>query len=249
MVNREPAASEFGRGIEALLDSPYARYLDLQPVFDIQISRRDGLTLRHPDEVLFRSVHLSSELWLRLAGYELDRAMDLLRHGSVVHATRLIGRADESVWRVIENTAVLESLAPADYHQFRIFFGEASGLQSPGYAYVRLQCRSMSDVFDAFIDDDALLELFLAPNDDLRYDLCQAMLNLDASLDRFRALHLQIAQRFLGETTAGTGGQGVDYLRRNMGRQHFPRLWAVGDRVAQSAGAVPYGAAMGSSDD
>jgi tryptophan 2,3-dioxygenase len=207
------------------------------------------MPLLHAEEMLFRSVHLASELWLRLAGFELERAGALLDAGSVVPATRLVRRAVGSIGCVAENTAMLEGLSAADYHVFRVHFGEASGLQSPGYAFVRQQCRALSGSFDQVVgDDDELFELYTSQRGDPRYDLCQALLDLDAALDRFRALHLQIAQRFLGEMTAGTGGQGVDYLRRNVGHQLFPRLWEVGDRIARASGAVTYGYGNTSND-
>jgi tryptophan 2,3-dioxygenase len=233
----------FGKGINALLDSPYARYLDLETLFDIQIADRGSLPLHHPEEVLFRSVHMSSELWLRLAGYELERTRAALDAGAVLSAVRLARRAVVSIERVSENTAMLESMPAADYHAYRIHLGEASGLQSPGYAFVRQQCKDLADALDRLVgNEDALFALYTGPRDDPRYDLCQALLDLDAALDRFRSLHIQIARRFLGDMTAGTGGsQGVEYLRRNLGQQLFPRLWDVGDRIARAAGAVPYG--------
>lgn len=242
MQTTRSETNAYGRGIEALLDSPYARYLDLETLFDIQIAERGSLPLHHPEEVLFRSVHLSSELWLRLAGHELERTAANMDAGSIVQAARLTRRVVGSIERVIENTGMLESLAAADYHAYRIHFGEASGLQSPGYAFVRQQCKALATALDRLVrDDDELFVLYTGRRDDPRYDLCQALLDLDATLDRFRTLHLQIARRFLGEMTAGTGGQGVDYLRRNVGQQLFPRLWDVGDRIARAAGAVPYG--------
>jgi tryptophan 2,3-dioxygenase len=90
-------------------------------------------------------------------------------------------------------------------------------------------------------DDDALFVLYTSGRADLRYDLCEALLDLDATLDRFRTRHLQIAERFLGESTQGTGGQGVGYLRQNLGSRLFPRLWKLRERIASDSGAVSYG--------
>jgi tryptophan 2,3-dioxygenase len=235
-------APEFGRGIDALLDTAYARYLDLETLFDIQVAETGTADLHHPEEVLFRSVHLSSELWLRLAAHEIERAAAAADAGRILEASRLVRRSVESIERVIENTGMLESMAAADYHQFRIYFGEASGLQSPGYAYLRQRCRAISRTLDEVVgDDDALFRLLTGPRDDPRFDFCTALHDLDASLDRFRSRHLQVARRFLGELTPGTGGGGIEYLRRNLGHELFPRLWNVADRIAKSAGAVTYG--------
>jgi len=207
------------------------------------VARSGDAELHHPEEVLFRSVHMSSELWLRLAGYELERVLALLQTDSVVLAARLVRRAEQSVKLVIEATALLESMPAPDYHQFRIYFGEASGLQSPGYAYLRRTCRELGHKLDKLVgDDDALFDLYLHQRADPRYELCEALLDLDASLDRFRARHIQIARRFLGESISGTGGTaGIEYLRNNLGLQLFPRLWELRDRIARASGAVAAG--------
>lgn len=232
------------KSIRGLLDTPYALYLNLDDVFDIQVAGTPDAVLHHPEEVLFRSVHLSSELWLRQAGYEIERVRDALAMDLMVHAIRLITRARMSVERVMEGTRMLETMPAADYHQFRVHFGGASGLQSPGYAYVRRECRSLSSMLDGIVgDDDALFALYATAAGRMQpeYDLCEALVDLDATLDRFRSMHLQIAERFLGETTQGTGGQGVGYLRQNLGHRLFPRLWALRERLASESGAVSYG--------
>ncbi|CAN5758408.1 hypothetical protein BH23CHL2_BH23CHL2_06710 [soil metagenome] len=73
------------------------------------------------------------------------------------------------------------------------------------------------------------------------YAFCEALLDLDTSLDRFRARHIHIAERFLGGSTEGTGGQGVAFLRNHLGQQHFSRLRALRSRLADASGAVSYG--------
>lgn len=228
--------------IRGLLDTPYAEYLNLDTVFDIQAAATEGAALHHQEEFLFRTVHLSSELWLRFAGYDIERVRDAIDTGDLLSAVRLSRRVAQSVARVTEATGMLEAMAAADYHVFRVHFGGASGLQSPGYAYLRRECRALGGRIDALVgDDEGLFSLYTTGRNDLRYDLCEAMLDIDATLDRFRARHLQIAERFLGESTTGTGGQGVGYLKQNLGTRLFPRLWALRERLAEASGAVAYG--------
>lgn len=230
------------RSIRGLLDTPYAEYLNLDTVFNIQIADFDAGELHHPEEVLFRTVHLSSELWLRFAGYEVERVRGALTGGDILAATRLARRVTTSIVRVTDATGVLEAMPAADYHQFRVHFGGASGLQSPGYAYLRRECRTLATLLDSLVgDDDSLYAIYTTERGDARYDLCEALLDLDAALDRFRTRHLQIAERFLGESTEGTGGQGLGYLRQNIGGRLFPRLWSLRERLASSSGAVAYG--------
>jgi tryptophan 2,3-dioxygenase len=230
------------RGAQALLDSPYACYLNVKTLFEIQGAEPESGLLRQPEELLFRTIHLVSELWLRLAGAELERAVEHIDAGDLTRATRLVRRADESVQRVIDATQMFQAMPAAEYHQFRTALGNASGLQSPGYAYVRVVGGRLAKTLDALaVDEDALFRIYTAGIDSPAYALCEALLDLDVSLDRFRSAHVHIARRFLGETTEGTGGQGVAYLRDNVGQQLFPRLWELRGRLADATGAVSYG--------
>jgi tryptophan 2,3-dioxygenase len=186
---------------------------------------------------------MSSELWLRLAGYELERVDALIEANRIALAARLVRRAETSVRMVTEATGLLETMPAPEYHEFRTALGDASGLQSPGYAYVRKTCRDLARRLDNLVgDDDALLDLYRNHRDDAPYDLCEALLDLDAGLDRFRTRHIQIARRFLGESIVGTGGTtGIEYLRGNLGHQLFPRLWELRDRIARESGALTLG--------
>jgi tryptophan 2,3-dioxygenase len=237
------AVDQLPKSIRSLLDTPYAQYLGLESIFDIQVSEGVPVELNHAEEVIFRTVHMSSELWLRLAGFEIERARAAVEAGQIITANRLALRARMSVDRVMEATAMLQMMPATDYHAFRTELGSASGLQSPGYAYLRRECKTLSSAFDAAVgDDDALFALYMGDRNDPRYDLAEALLELDATLDRFRALHLQIAERFLGGNTQGTGGsEGVPYLKRNIGHKLFPRLWEIRGRIATASGATAYG--------
>ncbi len=235
-----PDSLEIPRAARALLEAPYAQYLDVATLFDVQVAARQGL--RQPEELLFRTIHLVSELWLRLAGAEIERALEELGEDRIVRAVRLIRRADEAVQRVTEASRMFQAMPAAEYHQFRTSLGSASGLQSPGYAYVRLVSSQLAEALNSLIgDDDRLFHVYMEEIDTPLYTFCEALLDLDVSLDRFRASHVQIAQRFLGDSTEGTGGQGVAYLRNHIGQQHFPRLWALRTRLAEASGAVSYG--------
>ncbi|CAN5758456.1 hypothetical protein BH23CHL2_BH23CHL2_06720 [soil metagenome] len=59
------------RAAASLLDSPYARYLEVAALYEIQGADPATDSLRQPEELLFRTIHLVSELWLRLAGAEI----------------------------------------------------------------------------------------------------------------------------------------------------------------------------------
>ena len=84
------------RAVQALLETPYARYLELATLYDVQVAEHGDTTLHHAEEVVFRSVHMVSELWLRLAAFELERVGALLDGGRVALAARLVRRAEAS---------------------------------------------------------------------------------------------------------------------------------------------------------
>ncbi len=224
------------------MESPYAQYLDVAALYAIQAAEPGTGELREHEELLFRTIHLVSELWLRLAGAEIERAMDEADEGNLGRAIRLVRRADESIQRVTDATRMFQAMPAVEYHRFRVALGSASGLQSPGYAYVRLVGNRLAETLDRMVnDDDELFRIYIEEIDSPIYAFCEALLDLDVSLDRFRASHVHIAQRFLGDSTAGTGGQGVAFLRNHLGQKHFPRLWALRARLAESSGAVSYG--------
>ena len=51
--------------------------------------------MAHRDELLFQTVHQSSELWLKLAVFEVETAVGLLWSGEVAGALRLLRRASD----------------------------------------------------------------------------------------------------------------------------------------------------------
>lgn len=229
------------RGAEALLDSPYAEYLGVDTLYKVQAGEFDNIDIHHPEELVFRTVHMVSELWLRLASAELERAAGAMS-ADVLGAVRLGQRATIVLEQVIDATRLLATMPASEYHQFRIYLGDASGLQSPGYAYLRQSAKTAAGALDELVgDDDQLFDLYQNQRDDPRYALCETLLELDATIDRFRGQHLQIARRFLGELTAGTGGQGIPFLRNNVGQTYFPRLWELRTRIAEAHGAKSYG--------
>ncbi len=226
------------RGAEALLDSDYATYLNVTDLWDIQSSVGISADLHHAEEFFFRTVHLTCELWLRLASFELERAVKSIESGQLGQALRQVRRSSDALDRVTDATLMFESMPVAEYHTFRIYFGDATGLQSPGYAYIRQASRELSEAFNRLVpSDDELYDVYANQIDGPVYALCEELLSLDAGLDRFRSAHVQIAQRFLHESTVGTGGQGIGYLRSNIGIRVFPRLWDVRKMLADAAGA------------
>jgi tryptophan 2,3-dioxygenase len=60
--------------------SDYERYLRTDELLALQKTAEERT---HPDELLFQTVHQSSELWLKLATSEVERATAHVRDGDV----------------------------------------------------------------------------------------------------------------------------------------------------------------------
>src|SRR5437868_10512328 len=70
--------------------SDYERYLRTDDLLALQKPPEER---SHPDELLFQTVHQSSELWLKLGTAEVARATAHVRAGEVGAALRLLRRA------------------------------------------------------------------------------------------------------------------------------------------------------------
>ena len=70
--------------------SDYERYLRTEELLALQKTPDDWV---HRDELLFQTVHQSSELWLKLAWNEAEEAARLVDAGALAAAIRLLRRA------------------------------------------------------------------------------------------------------------------------------------------------------------
>src|SRR3954467_3479598 len=70
--------------------SDYERYLRTDELLALQKPAEERA---HPDELLFQTVHQSSELWLKLGTSEAAGATEYLRAGELAAALRLLRRA------------------------------------------------------------------------------------------------------------------------------------------------------------
>src|ERR1700716_4406358 len=78
--------------------SDYERYLRTDELLSLQKEPDEWV---HRDELLFQTVHQSSELWLKHAWVEVEEATRLVEARDVAAALRLLRRANESLQYVI----------------------------------------------------------------------------------------------------------------------------------------------------
>ena len=110
--------------------SDYERYLRTDELLALQ---KNADQLLHPDETTFQVVHQSSELLLKGACWELERARGHIAAAEYRDACRLLRRANQMLDYPVALLHVLETITPYDYHKIRAGLGHGSGLDSPGF--------------------------------------------------------------------------------------------------------------------
>ena len=74
--------------------SDYERYLRTDELLALQKTPEE---MTHRDELLFQTVHQTSEIWLKLACFEVETATRHLRDHEPAAAARLLRRANDCV--------------------------------------------------------------------------------------------------------------------------------------------------------
>jgi tryptophan 2,3-dioxygenase len=108
-------------------DTSYGGYLSLDRLLSAQHPRSSP---PHHDEMLFIIQHQTSELWMKLLIHELSAAIEHVRADRLDPCFKILARAKQVQRQLFEQWAVLETLTPSEYAQFRDVLGPASGLQS-----------------------------------------------------------------------------------------------------------------------
>jgi len=106
----------------------YGDYLKLDQLLSAQHPR----SAQH-DEMLFIIIHQSSELWLKLASHELNRALQCIRGNDFGPAFKVISRVKQIFIQLTQSWNILSTLTPSDYLAFRDDLGRSSGFQSAEY--------------------------------------------------------------------------------------------------------------------
>lgn len=120
---------EFEEGIHSDLTdrTSYGGYLQLDRLLEAQWPLSSP---PHHDEMLFIIQHQTSELWFKLIIHELRAAMVHIRSDELGPCFKILSRVKQVQQQLFNQWAVLETLTPSEYAQFRGVLGHASGFQS-----------------------------------------------------------------------------------------------------------------------
>jgi tryptophan 2,3-dioxygenase len=127
-INQRPVESGIVSDFSKRLS--YSSYLSLEGLLAQQ---RPLSQPQHHDEMLFIIQHQVSELWMKLLIHELSAAIDHIRHDRLPPCLKILSRVKLIQMQLFEQWAVLETLTPSEYMEFRSVLGSASGFQSFQY--------------------------------------------------------------------------------------------------------------------
>lgn len=131
----------------------YDRYLGLDQLLQAQHPLSDP---PHHDELLFIIQHQTSELWMKLIVHELHAALGHLRADRIDPCLKILARIKHIQKQLFEQWAVLETLTPSEYIEFRHVLGPASGFQSLQYRMIEfLLGNKNADMLNVFAHDPA----------------------------------------------------------------------------------------------
>jgi tryptophan 2,3-dioxygenase len=216
-------------------DSDYERYLRTDELLSLQKTPEE---MSHPDELLFQTVHQTSELWLKLACWEVENATKLIKQRRFGAAVGLIRRAVHSMNIVTDNLEMLEHMSPWDYQTIRAGLGHGSGFGSPGFTRVNQVTPALGDAFEAVLKDYSLthVELYQRWREfpDL-YAVAEGLLDWDHKNTLWRVHHFKVVRRVIGGGVVGTAGTPVEVLGKLIHRTRFSALWTVRDELTRIA--------------
>ena len=218
---------EFAPILAGAGESDYERYLRTDELLALQ-KRPDEWV--HRDELLFQTVHQSSELWLKHAWMEVEEATRLIDARDLAGAARLLRRANASLRYVEGFLEHLEQMSPWEYQEVRRVLGHGSGFDSPGFREIRRVSPALLESFNALRRERGLtvLEVYTLgrEHEDL-YQLAELLTEWDERVGVWRFRHFKVVSRVIGEDVVGTQGTPVELLAGLIKYKMFPELWAV----------------------
>jgi tryptophan 2,3-dioxygenase len=200
---------EFAPILEGPGASDYERYLRTDELLALQKTEGEWA---HRDELLFQTVHQSSELWLKLAWNEVEVATLL---------------------------DMLERMSPWEYTRWiRPVLGHGSGFDSPGFRRIREVSPELGQAFHEARRERGLsvVELYQQgrEHEDL-YQLAEALIEWDERLILWRVRHYKVVARVIGDEVVGTQGTPVELLGGLIKHKLYPELWQARNELTAAA--------------
>jgi tryptophan 2,3-dioxygenase len=215
--------------------SDYERYLRTDDLLALQKTPEEQV---HPDELLFQTVHQSSELWLKLGTSEVARATAHIRAGEIDAALRLLRRASICLQFITRQLDMLEQMSPWEYQTIRRVLGHGSGFDSPGFNGVRRVSPELGEAFHALRREEGLsiVELYQRNREfEQLYQLAELLIEWDERITLWRMRHYKVIARIIGDEVVGTQGTPVELLGGLIKQRLYPELWTARNELTELA--------------
>ena len=208
-------------------ETDYERYLRTDDLLSLQKTADEWV---HRDELLFQSVHQTSEIWLKLAWNEVEEATRLIEADDYAAALRLLRRSIDCYKLVTVALDMLEHMSPWEYTEVRKVLGHGSGFDSPGFREIRRVTPLLGQAFEAARERAglSLVEVYTRGREfDALYNLAEQLIEWDERVIVWRVRHFKVVQRVIGGDVIGTQGTPVEVMGRLIHKSFFPELWNV----------------------
>ncbi len=224
----------------------YGSYLHLDQILGAQhpiAPDQRGSGVRAAEH-FFIVTHQAFELWFKQFLVDLAEAVKLLPPPTSDRELALdhLQRARSVLRLLVQQMILFDHLSPRSFLAFRPYLGTASGSESGQFREVQkalgLRGAVESPIYQAFVA--ALAEADLTLEDAYRnpsaagalYRVAEALVGISEEFWQLVAVHVQVAERTIGQKPGTGGTSGVSYLAGTLqGAKPFPELWEVRTRL------------------
>jgi tryptophan 2,3-dioxygenase len=213
----------------------YERYLHTDELLALQKSAGE---LSHQDEMTFMVVHQASELLMKGAAFELERALQHLESGDYANTARLIRRTNQLIEPPTTLLHILETITPYDYHIIRAGLGHGSGLDSPGFLSLLHIGPPLGQAFNEQLKAKGITldDLYRRHEEFFAlHDVAERLVDFDERMQLFRFHHLKLAERIIGGRVVGTMGTPVEVLEQRMAHWLYKDLWDIRNNITAAS--------------
>lgn len=207
--------------------SDYEKYIRTEELLALQ---KTPDQLADPDELLFQVVHQVMELWMKVLLFEVERIQEQLRADELGQAAHHLRRMKRILVLLANQFEIIETMAPADYHVFRVkSLGRGSGQQSPGFNQMLTIGPPIWEAFEGARARAGIELQSIFANPRQNWDLwlvTQGLMELDESFQGWRFHHYEMVKRIIGLEVRSLQDVPASQLRFGIDESFFPDLWA-----------------------
>jgi tryptophan 2,3-dioxygenase len=224
----------------------YGGYLHLDAILAAQVPlapESEGAAVRTAEH-FFIVTHQAFELWFKQLLLDLGAAAEIVPppHSDAEMALDHLQRAASILRLLVQQMVLFDHLSPRSFLAFRPYLGQASGSESGQFRDVQralgLRGQAGSHVYNGFraalqAHHKSLEEIYRDPSAaGALYRVAEALVDISEQFWQLCAVHVQVAERTIGQRPGTGGTTGVAYLAEGLeSAKAFPELWAVRTRL------------------